>query len=363
MAAYERTVTLEKPLGIVLEELGAGGGVKFEAFRPEGSAAAAASELDIAPGDRLLKIGDDNVAKLDFDSIMERLIDAPSPLEITVDDGLATLDITPNLAKSLKPEEAVFADLVVRAAVRETRRIVGASEELQELIGELLRVEILLGAGVRDDGRCLVRFFGIFSTSGGGSTYSCNVAATGTRREGDGRVIIRALSCAKDEGWGRTIDLKREGNDDAEEKDTPSRGGGGRASPPRMMAEGGGGGDADDSKDGAQATPPTDERGGASGEAVDTQVDDASANNKSALRAGADKVGDVFFIIWSVFIQSAGFAFGCGIVLNLCGYGYRFSLFPPSVEVGTLEEMTKGRREARFVNEARQDLEELFPSN
>ena len=107
-----------------------------------------------------------------------------------------------------------MADLVVRAAVREVRRCVDQSEELQETLGELVRVEILLGAGTRDDGRCLVRFFGIFATGGAGtSTYSCNVSATGRRRddgEGDGGIEITALSCAKDEGWGRTIDLKRD---------------------------------------------------------------------------------------------------------------------------------------------------------
>lgn len=71
--------------------------------------------------------------------------------------------------------------------------------------------QIVLGAGVRPDGRCLVRFFGIFSTPGisGGSTYSCNVSATG-RRRADGSVEILALLCAKDEGWSRTIDLKQE---------------------------------------------------------------------------------------------------------------------------------------------------------
>lgn len=377
MAGYERSVRLDKPLGIVLEETGAGGGVKFESFQPGGSAAAAAEEFDIAPGDRLLKIGDENVASLDFDAIMARLVEAPSPLQITVDDGLTTLDITPNLAKSLKPEEAIFADLVVRAAVREIRRLVGASAELMELLGELMRVEILLGAGTRDDGRCLVRsaiiwrpiihshptahgatrgmhsspyrpwsatwqvrFFGIFSTSGGESTYSCNVGATGVRRPGDGRVLITALSCAKDEGWGRTIDLKR---------DEPSGGGAGggggrsRAASPRMSI----GNDANGEDEEGSTMP-----GGS---------DNAMSNapgTKPPLRVAVDAVGDGIFLLWTIFIQTAGFAFGLGLVANLCGYGYKFRLSPPSLEVGTLEEMRRGNREQRFVNEARQ---ELFP--
>eukprot|EP00316_Scyphosphaera_apsteinii_P013420 CAMPEP_0119320830 /NCGR_PEP_ID=MMETSP1333-20130426/53577_1 /TAXON_ID=418940 /ORGANISM="Scyphosphaera apsteinii, Strain RCC1455" /LENGTH=211 /DNA_ID=CAMNT_0007327641 /DNA_START=293 /DNA_END=928 /DNA_ORIENTATION=- len=208
--SYERVVTLPKPLGIVLGEVG-DCRVRIEEFQPGGSAAT--SGLDIAPGDVLLKIGETDVSAMGFDSIMEIILAQTSPVSLTVTDGLPRLDITPNLANSLKPQDAVLADLVVRAAVRECRRITGASAELKEALGELLRVEILLGAGVRPDGRCLVRFFGIFSRSGDSSnTYSCNIAAAGVKRA-DGRIEIMALSCAKDEGWGRTIDLKRDDSD------------------------------------------------------------------------------------------------------------------------------------------------------
>jgi len=177
----------------------------------QAAGSAAAGGVDIAPGDRLVRIGGEDVASEDFDAVMRILQDAPETLTLEFDDGLGRLDITPNLARSLQPQDAVFADLVVRAAVREVRRRVQEEEELQASLGALLRVEILLGAGVQGDGRCLVRFFAIFSTGGGGSTYSCNVSATGRRKAGDGGEIeITALSCAKDEGWGRTIDLIRE---------------------------------------------------------------------------------------------------------------------------------------------------------
>jgi hypothetical protein len=206
---YERSVTLTKPLGLVLEELDGGAGVRIEAMQQGGSAAA--SGVDIAPGDHLLQVDETNVSHTDFDTIMSLLLDAPATLTLTVGDGRGRLDVTPNLARDLSPDDAVLADLVVRAAVREVRRRVGESEELSETLGELLRVEILMGAGMRPDGRCLVRFFGIFSTAGGGSsTYACNITATGRRRQGDDGIEITALSCAKDEGWGRTIDLKRE---------------------------------------------------------------------------------------------------------------------------------------------------------
>ena len=73
-------------------------------------------------------------------------------------------------------------------------------------LGRLLRIELVLGAGVQKDGTVKVRFFGIFSTSGGtAGSYSCNVSATGEVAGED--VKITKLSCAKDEGWGRTIDL------------------------------------------------------------------------------------------------------------------------------------------------------------
>mmetsp|Transcript_15508 Transcript_15508/g.50122 ORF Transcript_15508/g.50122 Transcript_15508/m.50122 type:complete len:238 (+) Transcript_15508:71-784(+) len=186
--AYARSVTLANPLGIVLEERD-GGGVRFDSFQEGGAAAEQAAALDIAPGDRLLAVEGVDVSRRGFDAVMDLL-----------DDGLDTLDITPNLAKSLSADDA---DLTVRAAVRETRRIVGASGDQQASLGSLLRVEIVPGAGVRPDGRCLVRFFGIFTTDGGASTYSCNLSATGRRRE-DGSTEILALSAAKDEGWGQT---------------------------------------------------------------------------------------------------------------------------------------------------------------
>ena len=48
--------------------------------------------MDIAPGDRLLRIGDEDVSATEFDSVMRILADSDSPLQLTVDDGLARLD-------------------------------------------------------------------------------------------------------------------------------------------------------------------------------------------------------------------------------------------------------------------------------
>ena len=190
-AAFE--VTLAKPLGLVLEERDVEG-VKVAALQAGGAASLSG---EIAPGDVLIRVGDKDVSSASFDAVMDTLINAPAEVSLTLSDGLGRFDVTPNLGKSLKTEDAVLADLVVRAAVREVRKITGEQEEVLKELGDLLRVEILVGAGVRPDGRCLVRFFGIFSTGAGGS-YSCNVSATG-RRSADGEIEITALSCAKDE--------------------------------------------------------------------------------------------------------------------------------------------------------------------
>eukprot|EP00978_Attheya_sp_CCMP212_P046980 scaffold421175_cov51-Attheya_sp.AAC.7 len=207
MALGDFTVELIKPLGIVLQEREAGDvGVQVASLAEGG---AAEKSRDISPGDLLLKIGDKDVSKSDFDSVMDILVEAPADtaLQLTLSDGLGRMDIAPNLARQLNPEDAILADQVVRAAVREIRR----SNTSRANLGELLRVEIVIGAGVRENGRCMVRFFAIFSTDTV-TTFSCSISATGVTQK-DGTIDIIALTCAKDEGWGQTIDIIREVTD------------------------------------------------------------------------------------------------------------------------------------------------------
>jgi hypothetical protein len=113
---------------------------------------------------------------------------------------LGRMDMPKNILRTLKTEEdAFFVDAVVREAVREIRRY--------KKLGDLVRVEVIIGAAVKEEGRRgLVRFFALFSTDGV-STYSCNVSATGVRQPDDGGIQIVSLSCAKDEGLGRTFDI------------------------------------------------------------------------------------------------------------------------------------------------------------
>eukprot|EP00563_Minutocellus_polymorphus_P021192 CAMPEP_0197726574 /NCGR_PEP_ID=MMETSP1434-20131217/16254_1 /TAXON_ID=265543 /ORGANISM="Minutocellus polymorphus, Strain CCMP3303" /LENGTH=206 /DNA_ID=CAMNT_0043312549 /DNA_START=201 /DNA_END=821 /DNA_ORIENTATION=+ len=196
----EFTVSLTKPLGIILEEREAGKpGVQVASLVEGGAADNSAA---IVMGDALIAVDGQDLSQADFDAAMGALITAPKdrPLDITLSDGLGRMDIAKNLAKSLSAEEAIFADATVRAAVRQVRKI-GTQ------LGDLLSVEIVIGAGVQDN-ICKARFFAIFSTDTV-STYSCSVSATG-RKKPDGAIEITQLSCAKDEGWGQTYDLVRE---------------------------------------------------------------------------------------------------------------------------------------------------------
>ncbi|KAL7544699.1 hypothetical protein ACHAWF_008070 [Thalassiosira exigua] len=134
---------------------------------------------------------------------MDRLtsLDEDRWVRLTLGDGLGQMDMPKNVAKQLKTnEEALFIDAVVRQAVRELRK-------RNNKLGDLLRVEVIIGAGVRDEGkRGQARFFVIFSTDGGVTSYSCNMSATGLR-QGDGTIEIGSLSAAKDEGLGQTYQL------------------------------------------------------------------------------------------------------------------------------------------------------------
>jgi len=60
-------------------------------------------------------------------------------------------------------------------------------------------------------------------------------------------------------------------------------------------------------------------------------------------------IGDAIFFAWSALLQGMGLAFSLGLVLNLCGYGYRFNLNPPSLEIDTLVEMRRENVERRFL--------------
>merc|ERR1711879_260740 len=75
------SITLQKPLGAVLEEC-APGGVKVEDLQEGGSAAETGL---LKKGDRLLAVLDTDVSMSDFDSVMGVLVDAADDVELTVE--------------------------------------------------------------------------------------------------------------------------------------------------------------------------------------------------------------------------------------------------------------------------------------
>ncbi|CAJ1958634.1 unnamed protein product [Cylindrotheca closterium] len=198
VALGDYSVNLEKPLGIILEERGTeNSGVQVKEIVKGG----AAESTRMVPGDVLLQVNEIDVTTYDFDSVMDLLISTDGSIDLTLGDGLGQMDMPKNVLNFLtSTEDAFFVDAVVREAVRECR-------QRSRKLGDLLQVEVIIGAGVRDS-RGQVRFFAIFSTDGV-STYSCNMSATGVRQN-DESIRIVALSCAKDEGLGQTLELIRE---------------------------------------------------------------------------------------------------------------------------------------------------------
>jgi len=93
------SLTLEKPLGLLLEELeeNAPKGVKIQALSESGSAFAS-SLKNYLVGCKILKVMEEDVSCLPFDDVMEKLVNAPSIVVIEVDlpadvDTDALLDI------------------------------------------------------------------------------------------------------------------------------------------------------------------------------------------------------------------------------------------------------------------------------
>ena len=70
-------------------------------------------------------------------------------------------------------------------------------------------------------------------------------------------------------------------------------------------------------------------------------------------------VTNVAFVTWSATFQLLGAAAAAGLLLNVCGLGYRFQPEPPFVEFGTLSELRRDNRELRFERRADLDFQLL----
>jgi ferredoxin len=77
------SISLEKPLGMILEEVeeGAANGVFVKELADSGSAYASEFKDQIV-GLKVARVMDDDCTSLTFDDVMEKIIDAPSPLTI-----------------------------------------------------------------------------------------------------------------------------------------------------------------------------------------------------------------------------------------------------------------------------------------
>ena len=112
------SVTLEKPLGIILEEVeeGAANGV-FVKELADGGSAAASEFKDKLPGLKLLSVMGEDVSSLVFDDVMGKIIDAPSPVSIEfqvsgaeADEGLAIgTPVTISVKQDGKPDVEIEA--------------------------------------------------------------------------------------------------------------------------------------------------------------------------------------------------------------------------------------------------------------
>lgn len=104
------SIELEKPLGIILEEVeeGQAKGVFVLELADEGSAAASEFK-DQLVGLPLAKVMGTDVTNLDFDSVMEQLIAAPSPINIDFIVAASTSSTTQDESSSPPAAEEIDA--------------------------------------------------------------------------------------------------------------------------------------------------------------------------------------------------------------------------------------------------------------
>ena len=88
---------------------------------------------------------------------------------------------------------------------------------------------------------------------------------------------------------------------------------------------------------------------------LDTEPDSSAGD---AFRQGAGFVGDALLFAWTIIVNVLGGALTLGLLLNLSGYGYRYSLRPPSLEVKPLAQMRQENADKRFFA---RDFNGLFP--
>jgi ferredoxin len=178
------SVTLEKPLGLMLEEVeeGAAKGVKVQDLSEAGSAYASEYK-DQLMGLKISSVQGVNVGAFTFDDVMEKIIEAPSPVTIVFGDDVVTTEVTTEEVVASEPELAVGTAVTIKV-LQEGK----PDMDIDAKVGDNLRT-VLLENKV-EVYRGLKKKLG--NCGGSGQCYFCAVEMTET------------------EGWGERSDYEDE---------------------------------------------------------------------------------------------------------------------------------------------------------
>ena len=137
------SLELEKPLGILLEEVEEGHpmGVKVEELSDAGSAYAS-EYADQLVGLKVASVMGEDVTSIAFDDVMDKIIDAPSPVQISfeVEGGDAEVEAEESAEDVAAPAEPQFS---VGETVSITVIQDGAETQIQGKVGDNLRKTLL----------------------------------------------------------------------------------------------------------------------------------------------------------------------------------------------------------------------------
>lgn len=117
------SVTLDKPLGLLLEEVneGAANGVKVQDLVETGSAYASEYK-DRLVGLKVAKVQGESVGRCTFDDVMEKIIDAPSPVTIDFEAIPSEVVLPIGTRVTLIIQQEGKADLPIDAKVGDNLR-------------------------------------------------------------------------------------------------------------------------------------------------------------------------------------------------------------------------------------------------
>lgn len=134
------SVTLEKPLGLLLEEVdeGAPNGVKVQNLVETGSAYASEYK-DRLVGLKVAKVQGESVGTCTFDDVMEKIIDAPSPVTIDFELQSSSTEKEPSAAAEATKSELPIGSPVTLIIQQEGK----ADLPIVAKVGDNLRATLL----------------------------------------------------------------------------------------------------------------------------------------------------------------------------------------------------------------------------